>query len=102
MIKLAFMGDTFLKTKNDTNPFAHVQPLLGQADIRVLNLETALTNKLETAQKHIRIRTNKQNVKYLQVAGIDVVALNNNHTIDCGDIGYADMWRILENAQIHK
>jgi len=99
-MKLAFMGDTFLKTKDGTNPFAHVQPLLDQADIRVLNLETALTNKLETAEKHIRIRTDSKNVKWLKEAKIDVVHLNNNHTNDCGVSGFIDMHNRLIESNI--
>jgi len=88
-MKLAFMGDTFLKTKDDTNPFAHVQPLLDQADIRVLNLETALAHKFHnfTVKKHIRLKCHFNDAIYLQDAGIDVLHLDNNHSKDCGKEG---------------
>lgn len=100
MIKLAFMGDTFLKTKDGTDPFAYVKPILSNADIRFLNLETALTRYQESAKKHIRIKTNLENVKYLQDAKIDVVNLNNNHTLDCGAFGYFDMHTELICADV--
>ncbi len=59
-------------------------------DVRLVNLETAVTRQGWPHPKGINYRMNPANLPVLEVAGIDCCALANNHVLDWGEAGLAD------------
>jgi poly-gamma-glutamate synthesis protein (capsule biosynthesis protein) len=71
------------------------------ADVRLANLETALTARGDWQRdKGIHYRTHPGNVGVLQAAGIDCCALANNHVLDWGQAGLEDTLHTLQRAGI--
>lgn len=83
--------------------FAPTLHLLGNAaDITVANLEVALTNQGSPhPTKSVVYRGNPANVSGLVYAGIDVVSLANNHTLDYGLAGLLQTAEVLNQAGIY-
>jgi poly-gamma-glutamate synthesis protein (capsule biosynthesis protein) len=70
-------------------------------DVRVINLETAVTTSGDFWQgKGINYRMNPANTPVLSVAGIDIAALANNHVLDWGYSGLAETINTLTNLDI--
>lgn len=70
-------------------------------DLRLVNLETAITSDGEhDPHKGIHYRMHPANVALLAAAGIDAVALANNHTLDWGRAGLAETLAALDDAGI--
>ena len=59
-------------------------------DLRLVNLETAVTRRGWPQPKGINYRMNPANLPLLAVAGIDGCALANNHVLDWGEVGLTD------------
>ena len=70
-------------------------------DLRLVNLETAITADGRPWPKGINYRMHPANIDLLRVAGIDGCALANNHVLDWGEGGLRDTWATLEHAGIH-
>jgi poly-gamma-glutamate synthesis protein (capsule biosynthesis protein) len=69
-------------------------------DLRIINLETAITTNPNWERKGINYRMNPRNVPCLTVAKIDVCALANNHVLDWSDAGLIDTVNALKQAHI--
>jgi poly-gamma-glutamate synthesis protein (capsule biosynthesis protein) len=70
-------------------------------DVRVINLETAITASEDYwGGKGINYRMSPANVEVLSAAGIDVVALANNHVLDWGHSGLAETVTTLSTLNI--
>jgi poly-gamma-glutamate synthesis protein (capsule biosynthesis protein) len=82
------------------HPFAAVRSLLADADVSIANLEGTFTERGSPAQKQYTFRTPPRHARGLAEAGIDVVALGNNHTLDFGAIGLQDTLAALDAAGI--
>lgn len=82
--------------------FGPTQELLGNAaDISVANLECALTREGDPhPTKPIIFKGNPENASGLAFAGIDVVSLANNHSLDYGLIGLHDTQSALDDYGI--
>lgn len=82
--------------------FEPTRHLLGAAaDITVANLEIALTNQgTPHPTKSVVYRGNPANVQGLQYAGIDIVSLANNHTLDYGLEGLLQTQQVLNATGI--
>lgn len=65
-------------------PFAHVAPILQAADVTVGNLESALGDVGQPANKSYAFRAPPQAAQSLAQAGFDIVSLANNHGMDYG------------------
>ncbi|NQD92806.1 CapA family protein [Pseudomonas sp. CrR25] len=65
-------------------------------DLRLVNLETALTCRGQPYPKGINYRMNPANLPLLEVAGIDCCTLANNHVLDWGEPGLIDTLRSLD------
>ncbi|UTW07860.1 CapA family protein [Pseudomonas benzenivorans] len=59
-------------------------------DLRLVNLETAVTRRGWPQPKGINYRMNPANLPLLAVVGIDGCALANNHVLDWGEVGLTD------------
>lgn len=72
-----------------------------QADLRIVNLETAVTSSdLAWPDKRIHYRMHPENVACLSAAGIDCCALANNHVLDWGYAGLEETLATLARAGI--
>jgi poly-gamma-glutamate synthesis protein (capsule biosynthesis protein) len=96
-VTLAFGGDVHfegpLRGKLAANPltvFAPIAPVLRKADIAMVNLETAITQRGTPQPKVYTFRAPPSALDALAAAGIDVATEANNHGIDYGPIGLAD------------
>lgn len=69
-------------------------------DIRLINLETALTVASSAARKGINYRMNPGNAPVLRAAGIDGCVLANNHVLDWGADGLTETLQVLDAAGI--
>lgn len=69
-------------------------------DLRIINLETAVTVSEAWQPKGINYRMHPENVPCLTAAGIDCCVLANNHVLDWGEPGLIETLRTLEAAGI--
>jgi poly-gamma-glutamate capsule biosynthesis protein CapA/YwtB (metallophosphatase superfamily) len=69
-------------------------------DMRIINLETAITRSEDFAPKGINYRMSPENADCLTAAAIDCCALANNHILDWGRAGLLDTLTTLEGLQI--
>jgi len=69
-------------------------------DLRVINLETAITTSDRPAPKGINYRMHPKNAPVLSAAGIDACILANNHVMDWGRGGLVETLQVLDNAAI--
>ena len=69
-------------------------------DLRIVNLETAVTTSEDCTDKGISYRMSPENLPCLTAAGIDCCALANNHVLDWGPAGLVDTLASLERAGI--
>ncbi len=67
-----------------------VTPVLSHADLAMVNLETAITDRGEpVAGKNYHFRSPAASFTALKAAGVDVVNMANNHALDYGPVGLA-------------
>ncbi|SEM34864.1 CapA family protein [Rhodococcus maanshanensis] len=71
-----------------------------EPDLRVINLETAVTTSDDYAPKGINYRMHPSNVGVLTAADIDVCVLANNHILDFGIRGLEETLRTLRRAGV--
>ena len=67
-------------------------------DVRIINLETAVTRSEDWVAKGINYRMHPSNIGCLTVAGIDCCALANNHVLDWGATGLVETLETLRGA----
>lgn len=96
-VTFAFGGDSHfeshLRYQLDTNPtgmLAPMMPLFEGADLSMLNLETAITERGTPAAKEFTFRAPATAFDALRAGGIDVVTMANNHGLDFGPEGLQD------------
>jgi poly-gamma-glutamate capsule biosynthesis protein CapA/YwtB (metallophosphatase superfamily) len=96
-VVFAFGGDIhfegMLAAKLAATPstvLAPIAPTLGQADLAVANLETAVTNGGRAAAKDYTFRTPATAFEALRGGGVDLVSMANNHGLDFGVAGLRD------------
>ncbi|HEY8060311.1 MAG TPA: CapA family protein [Acidimicrobiales bacterium] len=95
-ITFAFGGDVnfegtprTLLTEDPAALFAGVTDAL-QADVTMVNLETAITERGRAEPKEFNFRAPASAFAALRTAGVDVVTLANNHGLDFGQEGLLD------------
>jgi poly-gamma-glutamate synthesis protein (capsule biosynthesis protein) len=69
-------------------------------DVRLVNLETAITTSESYEPKGINYRMHPKNVPCLTAAHIDCCVLSNNHALDWGDAGLLETIEVLQRAGI--
>jgi poly-gamma-glutamate capsule biosynthesis protein CapA/YwtB (metallophosphatase superfamily) len=112
MITLVLIGDVMLgrgvneALKSDTRPeqpWGDVLPLLTSADLRIVNLECAITDhqrRWMRTPKVFHFRADPSAVEVLRAARVDGCSLANNHTLDFEERGLLDTLKHLEAAGI--
>jgi poly-gamma-glutamate synthesis protein (capsule biosynthesis protein) len=71
-----------------------------QPDLRIINLETAITRSADVFPKGINYRMSPQNAGCLRRAAIDCCVLANNHVLDWGRSGLLDTLATLDRLGI--
>ena len=69
---------------------AEITPVLSSADLSMVNLETAVTDRGTPAPKAFTFRAPPSAFVALKAAGVDVVTMANNHGLDYGTDGLTD------------
>lgn len=69
-------------------------------DVRIINLETAVTKSRDYAPKGINYKMDPQNISCLTVARIDCCALANNHVLDWEQAGLLETLDTLESVNL--
>ena len=93
---MAFGGDvhfierTLTLLDDPATAFGPVSAILGGADLAMVNLETAVTTRGTPEPKQFHFRAPPTAYAAVKAAGVDVVSLANNHTLDYGQVGLAD------------
>jgi poly-gamma-glutamate capsule biosynthesis protein CapA/YwtB (metallophosphatase superfamily) len=112
VITLALMGDVMLGRKvaealdnhmGPEEPWGDVMPLMDAADLRIINLECAITDyerPWTRTAKVFHFRTPPSAIETLRTARIDACSLANNHTLDFEEQGLLDTLEHLDAAGI--
>ena len=82
------------------DPFTKVEPSLSSADVAIVNLEMAITERGEPYDKEFVFRAPGSAALTLAGAGVDVVSLANNHILDFGSEGLEDTISVLDEVGI--
>lgn len=107
-VTIAFTGDVMIgRLVNeflDTMPPEYIwgdtlQELIA-ADLRVINLEAALTTSADEVSKVFNFKADPVKVKSLTCASIDLVNLANNHVLDYSEEGLLETLHVLDRANI--
>ena len=93
------VGEQIL-AKGPSVVFAQVQSVLDAADIRLANLECALTDQGVPQNKTYTLKAPPAAAAALQSARFDLVSLANNHAMDYGFEGLQEMQRILGQSGV--
>jgi poly-gamma-glutamate synthesis protein (capsule biosynthesis protein) len=96
-VTLAFGGDVHFEgmirprlAHDPASVFASVAPAFEAADLSMVNLETAITERGTPAHKDYTFRTSLAALDALRLGHVDVVTMANNHGIDFGPEGLED------------
>jgi poly-gamma-glutamate synthesis protein (capsule biosynthesis protein) len=111
MFTLALIGDVMLgrlvneqlKHMHPVQVWGDVLPHLAEADLRIVNLECALTAHMKPwsrTRKLFHFRADPEAVQVLQAAHIDGCAIANNHILDYEEQGLRDTIQALDMAGI--
>ncbi len=111
MAKFAFVGDMMLgrlvnealKSMPAAYPWGNTLPVLRENDIRICNLECVISDRgapWGLTPKAFHFRTDAKNIEILRTAGIDVVSLANNHSLDYEYEGLYEMMSILDHSGV--
>ena len=90
-----------IRDRGPESIFAPLKPILDRCDLRVANLESALT-RCETRHGTFgrALKAPPDSVEALSAAGFDAVTVANNHCMDFGPAGLLECLRILDAHSI--
>ncbi len=96
-VVLAFGGDVHFESTigaelraSPSLVLTSIEPVLRQADVAVVNLETAVTTGGAPAAKTFVFRAPPNALAALAAGGVDVASMANNHGMDYGEAGLRD------------
>ncbi|MEN3360388.1 MAG: hypothetical protein V7637_4370 [Mycobacteriales bacterium] len=93
---LAFAGDVHFTGRTTSlladpaTAFGPISTTLSRADLAVVNLETAITDRGTPEPKTFTFRAPPSAFAALRAAGVDVASMANNHAVDYGAVGLRD------------
>lgn len=108
-IKISLVGDilldghirNYIHKDGYSYPWHYVREYFENDDITIGNLETSITNGGNVwPDKQFNFRSDPKNVPAMKEAGIEVVSLANNHTLDYGYQGLKDTLKYLKEGDI--
>lgn len=105
-VTLAFGGDVHFEGRlasrlaaDPDTALAGLKPLLDDADLAMVNLETAITTRgTATPGKTYTFRAPPTAFQALKASGIDVATMANNHGLDYGPVGLADSLAAIQQT----
>jgi poly-gamma-glutamate synthesis protein (capsule biosynthesis protein) len=96
-VTLAFAGDVHFESPireelaaNPSDVLRSIRPVLANADLAVVNLETAVTTRGSAAPKTYVFRAPPEAFAALEAGGVDAASMANNHGMDFGEVGLRD------------
>jgi poly-gamma-glutamate synthesis protein (capsule biosynthesis protein) len=95
-LTLAFAGDvhfverTAALLRDPAHAFGPIIPVLSDADLTMVNFESAVTGRGTEQPKQYHFRAATSSFDAIKAAGIDVVTFANNHVLDYGPVGLSD------------
>jgi poly-gamma-glutamate synthesis protein (capsule biosynthesis protein) len=96
-VTLAFGGDVHFEAQlhdallgQPENVLAPIRPLFSDADVSMVNLETAVTDGGVAEHKTYVFRAPALAFSALRAAGVTAATMGNNHALDYGAVGLAD------------
>jgi hypothetical protein len=94
-LTMALAGDVhfedYLASRaRDPHGLDELQSSLGAADLAMVNLETAITERGTKIGKEFHFRAPASALETIHNAGIDAVSMANNHGVDYGPVGLQD------------
>lgn len=104
-ITMLFVGDIMLAERpgqliaQGRDPFFYVRSILRAADIRIGNLECAVSQKGKAEDKTYTFRAHPRVITTLKKY-FDAVSVANNHAGDFGPVAFEDMLYQLEKKQL--
>jgi poly-gamma-glutamate synthesis protein (capsule biosynthesis protein) len=84
------VGDAMARANDWGMPFRNIASVTAAADVMFVNLESVISEKGAVAGCGYCFRADPRTLEGLQVAGIDVVSVANNHAWDFGPAAFAD------------
>lgn len=106
-VTLAFAGDVNFNASQSpsllADPGSRLRPmraLLEGADLAVVNLETAITDRGQAASKAFTFRAPPSILRAFSENGVDAVSMANNHGMDFGADGLADSIAAKSSAPV--
>jgi hypothetical protein len=108
VVRLAAAGDVMLDRKLGDiiasgwveYPLEDVAGILASANLAIGNLESALGDEGQAANKGFTFRAPAEAAETLAYAGFDVLSLANNHTLDYGERGLMQSIDLLREQEI--
>jgi poly-gamma-glutamate synthesis protein (capsule biosynthesis protein) len=105
-VTFAFGGDVHfekhIRTRLASDPvavFGPVAPIFAEADISMVNLETAVTEGGTPVPKDYTFRAPASAFDALRLGNVDLVTMANNHGMDYGPVGFEDTMVAIEGTQ---
>jgi poly-gamma-glutamate synthesis protein (capsule biosynthesis protein) len=105
-VTIAFGGDVHFEgaigsrlAANPATTFGPIAGVLRRADLAVVNLETAITERGSPAGKDFTFRAPPSALTALKAAGVDVATMANNHGLDFGPVGLRDSLAAVKAAR---
>lgn len=95
-VTLAFAGDVHFTGRTEgllddpATAFGPISEALSAADIAMVNLESAITERGVEEPKQFHFRAPPVALDALAAAGVDITTMANNHAVDYGPIGLED------------
>ena len=100
-LMLGGRAEPFLKEFGPDYPFTDVMPFLSRADVVVGNLESSISTRGSAVEnKKFTLRAGPIAALALKKAGIRVVTLANNHSMDFGPLALKDTLGVLDQHEI--
>jgi poly-gamma-glutamate capsule biosynthesis protein CapA/YwtB (metallophosphatase superfamily) len=100
-IMLGHRAEPYINREGPGYPFVNVMPVLRQAQLVIGNLESPVSTRGAAVEnKKFTLRAGPVAVEALKAAGIRVVTLANNHTMDFGPLALQDTLAILGENDI--
>jgi len=94
-----FEGPLRNRLADPTKSLASLAPMLAEADLAVINLETSIGTSGTPEPKRWRFQAPPSALTALAAAGVDVVTMANNHAKDFGDLGLAESLAAAADAE---
>jgi len=106
-VTIAFGGDVHFEgavatrlARDPATTFGPIAAVLRRADLAIVNLETAITERGAPAAKEFTFRAPASAFAALDAAGVDIATMANNHGADYGVVGIRDSLAAARRAGV--